>query len=315
MKALDLFAGTGWGVACKRLGIEEVGVEIMPDAVATRTANGMTTIYNDVWDGLMTEDVLDYDILIASPPCQTFSLAGDGDGRRALSDVLAAVEAGAYKDSSALLHLGEKTDMKTALVLTPLAHVWRDRPMYVVFEQVPPVLPVWEACAEVMRDLGYSVWTGNLHSEEYGVPQTRKRAVLIARWDGTPAGKPEPTHQKYKAPDSSLPRWNSMFDDLGWGFIDRPCVTVGNAVGRGIGGGSGAQRSIAKALEAGTFIPSPRAKNTSFAEQTRMSHSDAGLIQSYPADFNWQGTSTNIYLQIGNAVPPRMAEAVLRNFL
>lgn len=36
MIALDLFAGTGWGVACQALGIEEYGVEIMPEAIATR---------------------------------------------------------------------------------------------------------------------------------------------------------------------------------------------------------------------------------------------------------------------------------------
>ena len=33
MIALDLFAGTGWGVACQRLGIEEMGVEIMAEAI------------------------------------------------------------------------------------------------------------------------------------------------------------------------------------------------------------------------------------------------------------------------------------------
>ena len=51
--ALDLFAGHGWGVACRELGIEEYGVEIMPEACAVREANGMRTIYNDVWDGLV----------------------------------------------------------------------------------------------------------------------------------------------------------------------------------------------------------------------------------------------------------------------
>jgi hypothetical protein len=49
--ALDLFAGTGWGVACQSLGIHEQGVEIMPEAVASREAAGMETIYRDVWHG------------------------------------------------------------------------------------------------------------------------------------------------------------------------------------------------------------------------------------------------------------------------
>jgi len=141
MKALDLFAGTGWGVACQKLGIDEMGVEIMPEAVATREANGMNTIYNDVWDGLLGNiEVGHYDILIASPPCQTFSMAGSGSGRAALDQVLDAIFYGSYKDAEKLRELGERTDMRTALVLTPLAHVYRDRPTYVTFEQVPPLL-------------------------------------------------------------------------------------------------------------------------------------------------------------------------------
>lgn len=74
MIALDLFAGTGWGVACQGLGITEYGVEIMPEAQAVREANGMTTIYSDVWNGLTPGRVEAeaiagaYDLLIASPP-------------------------------------------------------------------------------------------------------------------------------------------------------------------------------------------------------------------------------------------------------
>lgn len=223
MKALDLFAGTGWGVACQKLGIEEMGVEIMPEAIATREANGMHTIYNDVWDGLLGNiEVGDYDILIASPPCQTFSMAGSGSGRAALDQVLDAIFYGSYKDAEKLRELGERTDMRTALVLTPLAHVYRDRPTYVTFEQVPPVLPVWEACAIVMRELGYSVWVGNLQAEQYGVPQTRKRAVLIARNDGEVAAPPTPTHSKYYQNEPSrldigVKPWVSMAEALGNG--------------------------------------------------------------------------------------------------
>lgn len=183
MIALDLFAGTGWGVACQALGIEEYGVEIMPEAQATRTANGMITLYSDVWTGLEEppderwgewETVVrrDYDLLIASPPCQTFSMAGGGAGRKALDDVLGLIDAKAYRSVEGLRAFGESHDPRTALVLTPLAHVFRDLPRYVIFEQVPPVLPVWERCAEEMRAWGYSVWTGNLQAEMYGTVVT-----------------------------------------------------------------------------------------------------------------------------------------------
>lgn len=220
--ALDLFAGTGWGVAARWLGIREMGVEIMPEACATREANGMVTIFHDVWEGLEGNlYVPEYQMLIASPPCQTFSLAGKGSGRKALDDVMEAIELHAYKDPERLREFGAKHDDRTALVLTPLAYIHRDRPQYVALEQVPTVLPVWEACAEVMREMGYSVWVGNLQAEQYGVPQTRKRAILMARLDGE-VQPPVPTHSRYYSRDPQrmdegvLP-WVSMAEALGWG--------------------------------------------------------------------------------------------------
>lgn len=92
MRALDLFAGTGWGVACQRLGIEEDGAEIMPEAIATREAAGMRTPFRDVAE--IPDDVAArYPLHIASPPCQSFSVAGRGAGRKALDDVLRGVKA------------------------------------------------------------------------------------------------------------------------------------------------------------------------------------------------------------------------------
>lgn len=229
MIALDLFAGTGWGVACQRLGIEEYGVEIMPEARAVRAANGMKTWYADVWQGLEA-DVQRFDaaaffdlysLLIASPPCQTFSLAGGGAGRRALDEVLKLIDDRAYLDPAALRAFGEAHDPRTALVLTPLAYIARDVPLHVVLEQVPPVLPVWERYAEEMRAWGYSVWTGILSAEQYGVPQTRKRAILIARADGVEAAPPPPSHSRYYPRDPArldpgVEPWVSMAEALGW---------------------------------------------------------------------------------------------------
>ena len=227
IKALDTFAGTGWGVACKWLNIEEDGVEIMPEAVATREANGMSTIYRDVWEGILLSreeheaKYGTYDLKISSPPCQTFSVAGAGAGRRALDEVIRAIQLHAYKDPAELLAFGEKHDMRTALVLTPLAYIWRDRPRLVALEQVPTVLPVWEAYAEIMAELGYSVKTAVLNAEQYGVPQTRRRAILVARLDGE-VQLPKPTHSRYysRTPDKLDPgvkKWVSMAEALGWG--------------------------------------------------------------------------------------------------
>ena len=341
MIALDLFAGTGWGVACQKLGIEEYGVEIMPEAVATRELNGMMTIYSDVWEGLTEDRPLeerhpvtygDYDLLIASPPCQTFSMAGGGAGRKALDDVLGLIDAKAYRSVEDLRAFGESHDPRTALVLTPLAHVYRDTPTFVVFEQVPPVLPVWERCAEEMRAWGYSVWVGILSAEMYGVPQTRKRAILIAKRDPDLDGEaapPAPTHSRYysrdpKRLDEGVLPWVSMADALGWGMTERPCGRADDD-DDGSGGKAAIEREKSRGAWArpsftvtggggatgGAEVFGRRAREA-MNNAERVTVAEAAALQSYPPGFTFAGTKTKQFLQVGNAVPPLLAEAILR---
>ena len=343
--ALDLFAGTGWGVACRRLGIREMGVEIMPEAIATRDANGMATIYRDVWDGLDGKfHVPEHQLLIASPPCQTFSLAGKGSGRQALNEVLEAIDLHTYKEPTRLREFGERHDPRTALVLAPLAHIWRDRPQMVVLEQVPTVLPVWHAYAEAMTDWGYSVTVGLLNAEQYGVPQTRKRAILVAKLDGM-AAMPTPTHSRYYSNnpsklDPGVKKWVSMGEALGLsdftaekvmgkGMVER----YGKRPGRDAHAPAFAIRASAGGMEPGGFvlrsnygtggdsskrgertINQPAATLTSKADRMkwdgvrRLTAEEASALQSYPEGFTWTGKK---FLQIGNAVPPLMAHAIL----
>ena len=223
--ALDLFAGAGgWSVACSQLGITEHGVEIMPEAVATRDAAGFNTLFRDVWDGLNGAQKLPvFQLLIASPPCQTFSPAGNGAGRRALDDVLGLIAERAHElpgDELRQVAAGRGLDDRTALVLTPLVYIFRHRPEYVALEQVATVLPVWQAYKPVLESYGYSVETAVLSAKMFGVPQVRKRAILVASLIGT-AALPTPTHSRYyprnpeKLDPGVLP-WISMGEALGW---------------------------------------------------------------------------------------------------
>lgn len=96
-----------------------------------------------------------------------------------------------------------------------------------------------------------------------------------------------------------------------WGFTNRPSVTLGNAVFRGLIGGTGAKKAILAAIEEGTFLRSTHAKDDSFAESTRITVQEAAALQTYPANFGFAGNKGSIGLQIGNAVPPLLAEAIL----
>jgi DNA (cytosine-5)-methyltransferase 1 len=183
-------------------------------------------------------------LLIASPPCQAFSMAGKGEGRRAIDAYLAAIakiwERGwdAWKDGG-VKDLDEASgDPRGHLVLEPLRWAMALTPDAIALEQVEPVLPVWEAIADVLRKMEYSVWTGIVSAEQYGVPQTRRRAILLAS-RVKQVSRPKATHQRWIPPrkravqeetlfeapepqrivhpdDRELLPWVSMAEALGW---------------------------------------------------------------------------------------------------
>jgi DNA (cytosine-5)-methyltransferase 1 len=314
MIADDLFSGAGgWDLAAEDLGIWARGVELMPEARATREAAGLTTIHDDVWT---YRPAVQASGLIASPPCQTFSTAGKGSGRKALNDVLRGVAQSYYRNLEHLRFLGlEVGDDRTALVLTPLHFATQYDYEWLAWEQVPTVLPVWEACAGVLRASGWNVWTGLLHAEQYGVPQTRKRAFLLASRHGevTP---PTPTHSRYysRSPeklDEGVQKWVSMAEAIGWGLSGRPAPTL-------TGGGTetGGAEPIAKWKARWATHPEFTARalwlaDTSPRRPGRVSVAEAGLLQSFPSSYPWQGAKGKQYLQVGNAVPPGLARAAL----
>jgi DNA (cytosine-5)-methyltransferase 1 len=63
-----------------------------------------------------------------------------------------------------------------------------------------------------LRDLGYAWDFWHLNAADYGVPQTRKRLILVAQRDGLPPNRPEPTHRN--GGDLFLPPWVSWYDAL-----------------------------------------------------------------------------------------------------
>lgn len=123
------------------------------------------------------------------------------------------------------------------------------------------MLPLWKATARILSGWGYSVWTGVLNAADYGVPQTRERAILMARRGPKDWLAPEPTHSKK---GGSRPKWVTMAQALGWGLNARPSTTVMARHHAGssdpLDGGSGSRAVYANAQEAGEWEPEPGSK-------------------------------------------------------
>ena len=451
-RILDLFAGPGGlDVAADVLGYQVTGIEWDDEACATREAAGMDTFHGDVrkYSASLFPHA---QVLTGGPPCQTFTVAGHGAGRRALDDVLGyikrlhtvvredgaqwedisrtwreiteelgekaaeaerikaekrqvdalrAVERKAIRKSlqesgssreridrvlkalrasrdlapedadlnnlvaqysslgavlkSLKAELEKQGDERTGLVLQPLWWVIERcrRPglepfQAVVLEQVPAVMPVWEKYTEVLATLGYRTRTQLMFTEAFGVPQTRKRAVLMARLGGSEIPEVAETHERYRprpvptrtASEEGTPLWDTEETVAGrtpkkaWVSMetalkkarsidpdlpDRPAFTVVSNYGTGGDPGARGERDH----------DAPSATITGKVSRNRLVHKDtkedlpekysrftfaeAGVLQTFPVAYPWSGKDQP--QQIGNAVPPLLALHVLRHVL
>ena len=406
MTVVDLFSGPGgWSHALSVLGVRDVGLEWDAWACKTRAAAGQLTIQTDVAMYPVRPFLGRTRGFIASPPCQAWSMAGKRLGlvdQPLVHQAVADLSAG--HDTRARL-LAACRDERSLLAAEPMRYLHAlntvGEPEWVVMEEVPDVLPLWRQYAAILRAWGFSAWTGILNAADYGVPQTRKRAILLASRART-AEPPSPTHAKVAEPESLFGpgrvRWVSMAEALGWGATDRPVPTV--CAGGGPGGGpepfpSGSRKTLADARARGTWTPRaaeivlasrregsgwaalhgarenrpadapaptftaeahrwswslrsnnqanatvrradepagtlffghranectwvadttsglPDGKQRPAPEPIKISAREAGVLQSFPADYPWQGNKGQQFSQIGNAVPPRLAAHLL----
>jgi len=308
---VDLFAGIGGWEAITRG--RSIGIETDKAARLTRKAAHLHTLQADV-------RAISVDLfprarrLRGSPPCQTFAQSGNGAGVQRLKEVAALALDMSYRQPVDL----ETLDERTGLVLQPLRWVLEaidlGRPFVsVALEQVPRVLPFWHVMAGILEAEGYHVWAGILNAEQYGTPQARQRAVLEASLDH-PVGRPAPTHSQFHrhAPDRldpGLDPYVTMAEGLDWRRGDvpglpmwpwtRPATTLVASFAPHIVSGPGYRKH-----------DGPSRQNAPGSVEITL---EEGLrLQSFPADWPLRGSKSARWRQLGNAIPPLLAEAVRR---
>ena len=142
-------------------------------------------------DNLLGKENLD--LIIGGPPCQAYSLIG----RASKSDKMVG-------------------DKRNYLFIYYADFIARYRPKYFVFENVSGLLSAkdrngvkyFDMMKSKFEDLGYTVNTQLLNSFDYGVPQARKRLILIGSRNDCITNFPEP--DKLDLPI----KINDIFNDL-----------------------------------------------------------------------------------------------------
>lgn len=260
-----------------------------------------------------SDEIPEGDIVLAGFPCQPFSSAGKREGTNdyrgtLFEEVVRVVEA---KNPEMFL-LENVTGLKG----------------YDGGETLETIL-------EAMRELGYKVRWEVLRADKYGVPQKRKR-LFIAGWKGDGQFRfPEPTGETKvlgdvlpdipeDAPNSEakeLPNQaEKMIDYIseGGSWKDVPYEELPDRFKEIKDNmkkykSPNMYRRYSFDEPNGTITASATPENCGILhpkEDRRYTVREVATIQSFPYDFEFEGSLPQQYEQIGNAVPPKLAREV-----
>ena len=302
-KVISTFSGCG-GSSCgyKQAGYDVIlAVEMDNHAVATYKTNFPNTkIYHGDIHNLSVEKVLEItglkpgelDLFDGSPPCQGFSMAG----AREFCDPKNQL----YNEYIRLLRgLKPKTfvmDNVKGLVTGDMKLIFKD-----ILTQ--------------LKQSGYDVKAKLMNAQYYNCATSRERIIFIGvREDlNIPASHPKP--QTRPIPIKNI--LNNYTSKYGVHYSNNAFVkSVIDKVRPG--------DNLSKYHPKNSYfnyhkldenIPCPTLTRSGYGQ---FFHSDgrilegdeAGLIQSFPENFIWVGTSSKTYERVGNSVPPNLMKAI-----
>ncbi|MDV3459227.1 DNA cytosine methyltransferase [Sphingomonas sp. HF-S4] len=340
LTAISLFTGAGGlDLGFEAAGFDtRVAVEMDARCVETLRANRpWPVIARDVGQ-VSTEELLkaaclavgEADVLIGGPPCQPFSKSGfwaTGEARR-LDDPRATT-------IDHYLRILEEARPRAFLLenVEGLGFKGKDEGL----------ARIREAVAAINRRYGtaYKPEIAVLNAADYGVPQVRRRLLIVAARDGARFRFPEPTHF---GPDAERPgdnrrRWLTAWDALHdlpeprdtalalkgkWAGL-LPSIPEGlnylHHTDRGEGEPLFGWRrrywsfllKLAKDQPAWTLQAQPGPATGPFHwKSRRLSMREMARLQTFPDDFMVLGSVSDAQKQLGNAVPSLLGEVLAR---
>jgi DNA (cytosine-5)-methyltransferase 1 len=193
MKAFVGFAGFGLvDLVLREAAFDTIGVEIDPAITEVNRINGVHCLTADILD-IRPEDYIDYDLAHFSPPCPNFSLASQS----------------------------EETETDIALARWVARFVAVVKPEIFTLENVwlYRKSKSWGIILEALTGMGYGVDWWHLNAADYGVAQSRKRMIVIGRFDGQRPQKPVATHRDASKDNAgqvalfeTLPPWVGWYE-------------------------------------------------------------------------------------------------------
>ncbi len=295
---LDLFAGCG-GLSCgfENAGYEIIGfVEQSQPAIDTFLMNHPdATLLGEDISSISTKEIEKYsgaiDIIVGGPPCQGFSLCGKRNPQDARNTL--------YKEFVRFVDV--------------------IKPKLVVMENVPGLLTMKDhegqkVIDKILHDftaLGYSVTYKVLTASDYGVAQQRNRLVIIAEQQEY---FPKPTQYKPKSvsemladlpePESGL-NGHVLFETKKETLDKIRKLKPGEKLSKSF---NFCRQRLCGDKPSKTVTTKPMFIHPT--DDRFLTPRELARLQSFPDSFEFCGTKNEMVKQIGNAVPPLMAQAL-----
>lgn len=301
MQSIEFCAGAGG----QALGLEQAGfshtalVEIEPEFANTLRLN------RPAWDVRAT-DMSEFDgrsfrgveLLTAGLPCPPFSVAGKQLGERDERNLFPAA-----------LRLIDEIQPKAVMIENVRGFLGA------VFEDYRAHLK------SQLGKMGYHVDWRLLNASDFGVPQLRPRVVIVAvkkqLVDAFDWPEVEPQN-----PPTVGECLRDLMGKNGWRGLDR-WVDGADEIAPTLVGGSkkhgGPDLGPTRARKAWAMLGvegkslANDAPDRDFVGMPRLTLRMAARLQGFPDSWEFYGTKTTKYRQIGNAFPPPVARAVARN--